>query len=170
MMQKRKRQGKTDYKKRLELLKSGAARLVIRASNKKIMSQVVEYNKGGDKVITSASTGELKEFGWTGATRNIPAGYLLGSLIAKKSKEKKITKVVVDIGRRTPVKKGVVFAVVKGAKDAGLEITADEKAFPDETRIRGEHIQKNTKTTYTKSAHVAMEKIYEEEKSKITGS
>ena len=47
---------------------------------------------------------------------------------------------MLDIGFHTPVHGSTVFAVLKGALDAGLKVPHSEEALPSEDRIRGEHI------------------------------
>lgn len=59
----RKREGRTDYKKRLKMLVSSIPRLVVRRTNKSIIVQVVEYSENGDKVIITANGSELKKHG-----------------------------------------------------------------------------------------------------------
>jgi large subunit ribosomal protein L18 len=61
----RKREGRTDYKKRLALLKGKTNRLVIRKTNTKIILQIVNYEPEGDKVIITTTSSELKKLGWT---------------------------------------------------------------------------------------------------------
>ncbi len=65
---------------------------------------------------------------------------MLGTLLGVKAKAKKIAKVVPDIGLQTSVKGGVLFAVFKGAKDAGLDVPVGDSIIPDAKRINGEHI------------------------------
>ena len=73
----RRAEGKTNYHKRLRLIKSRKLRLVIRASNNHVRVQVVESKIGGDKVLISAFSKELtSKFDWTANTGNIPAAYL----------------------------------------------------------------------------------------------
>jgi large subunit ribosomal protein L18 len=136
----RRREGKTDYKKRLAFLKGKKPRLVIRKSNKTITVQLIEYKKEGDKTITHTNSNELKKFGWKLSTKNTPAGYLTGFLCGLKAKN--VKEAILDIGRRTPVKGSTVFAVLKGAIDAKLNIPFEEKAFPNEERINGKRIEK----------------------------
>ena len=50
----RKREGRTDYKKRLAMLKSGKARLVVRKTLKNIYAQIIKYDAKGDIIIASA--------------------------------------------------------------------------------------------------------------------
>lgn len=137
---KRKREGKTDYKQRLLLIKSRQPRLVVRKSQKHIIMQVIEYSQKGDLVKLTSHTAELKKFGWKGATNNITAAYLCGVLAAKKAKDKKITKCIPDLGKYTSVKGSILYAALKGAQDGGLTVPCANTVYPDESRIKGNHI------------------------------
>jgi len=55
----RRREGKTDYRKRLRLLKSRKTRIVVRNSLKNICVQFVGYDEVGDKILASAISKEL---------------------------------------------------------------------------------------------------------------
>lgn len=136
----RKREGKTSYKRRLALLKSGDNRLVVRKSLKSVMLQIIEYGPEGDKVLVSATSRELKKLGWKMHTANMPSAYLTGLLLGSKAKKKKVAKCVLDLGLQTPNMKGNLFAAVKGAIDAGIDINCGEDAFPDKDRVSGKHI------------------------------
>ena len=86
----RKREGKTDYRKRLALLKSGMPRLVVRRSLQHVRAQLIEYRADGDHVLADASTAELvKKYGLKRARRNTVTAYLVGMLIGKKAVAKK---------------------------------------------------------------------------------
>ena len=137
--------GKTDYRKRLHLLKSGKNRLVTRVSNRKVVAQIIDYNPTGDKTLINTTSLELKKFGWKGANGNACAAYLTGLLCAKKAVKKGIKEVVIDIGRRTPVTGSNVFAVLRGAVDGGLMIKHDKKVLPPEERISGKTVSEYRK-------------------------
>ena len=124
------REGKTNYRKRIEMLKSGKPRLVVRKTIKHITAQIVEFTPKGDKVLVSANTKELVKYGWKAGTGNIPSAYLCGVLIAKKAKEKNIDDVILDTGLQTSVKGNRIYATAKGAKDAGLKLPFDDKMAP----------------------------------------
>jgi LSU ribosomal protein L18P len=81
----RRREGKTNYYKRREMIKSGLPRLVIRKTNNYIIAQVVTAKVTGDVVIVSATSKELVRLGWKGGTKNTPAAYLVGLLIGYKA-------------------------------------------------------------------------------------
>ena len=141
MIYKRKKSGKTDYKKRLVFLKSGIPRLTVRKSLNNIWAQVIEYSPKGDKVLSSAHTKELKkEYNWN-IKRNIPTAYLLGLLMGKKAKSTNIKKVILDTGLKKPVKGSVMYSFLKGVVDSTLEIPHSKEVFPSEDRISGKHIK-----------------------------
>lgn len=137
----RRREQKTDFVKRLNLLKSKQLRLTVRKSNNNISAQLIEYNPKGDNVIVSCYSRELSKYGWKMHAGNIPSAYLTGLLLGLKAKEKKISKAILDIGLVTPVHGSVMFAALKGAIDAGLSIPFNEEALPSEERLKGKHIE-----------------------------
>src|SRR3989338_7954240 len=113
---KRKRSGKTNYKKRLKLLISSKPRLVIRKSLKSTLLQLVEYDADGDRVVASASSRDLVKLGWKASISNLSSAYLTGMLLGQKAKKAKIGEAVLDIGLNSPVKGSILFAGVKGVK------------------------------------------------------
>ncbi len=137
----RRREGKTNYRKRRALIISGLPRAVVRFSLRNSWVQIVEAKLEGDHVLVSAHSKELaRDYGWKGYGRNTPALYLVGLLAGLKAVKKGIKKAILDIGLRTPTKGGRVFAALKGLVDAGLEVPHSEEILPSEERIRGEHI------------------------------
>ncbi len=140
---KRRREGKTDYKKRLKLLLSKKYRLVIRKSLKYIRAQVIKFDPKGDRTIVSASSNELKKFDWKFAFDNLPSAYLTGLLIGKKALEKGVKEAVLDLGLYPSIKGSKLYAAAKGALDAGLKIRIGEEILPSEERIKGIHIAKH---------------------------
>ncbi|MBW3003298.1 50S ribosomal protein L18 [Candidatus Woesearchaeota archaeon] len=133
----RKREGKTNYKKRLKLLLSKKPRLVIRRSLKNIVAQIVEFDPKGDKVVACASSRELKKKGWKLHGGNIVTGYLVGYLLGKKAKVKEA---VLDIGLQSSVKGSCIYGVLKGVLDSGIKVPHSEEVLPKEERVRGKHI------------------------------
>ena len=136
----RRREGRTNYRKRLKLVLSRKPRLVVRVTNRRVIAQVVEYSPEGDRVIAGVDSSMLKKFGWKGCIGNTPAAYLIGLLIAKKALSKGIHEVVLDIGLHSPIKGSKVFAALRGAVEGGLMVPHSPDVFPDDSRIRGEHI------------------------------
>lgn len=136
----RKLKRKTDYRKRLKLLYSKKLRLVVRKSSKHMRAQIVEFKTEGDNIPVSASTQDLKKFGWSGSTNNIVSAYLVGLLLGKRAIEKKINSAILDIGMHKNVKGSRIYAVLKGVLDAGLSISHSPDILPAEDRISGKHI------------------------------
>ena len=139
---KRKRQGKTDYKLRLELLKSNKPRLVIRKSSKNISLQIVKSENSQDKVILSSRSYELKKLGWNYNLRNIPSSYLTGFLLGKKALKNNIKEAILDTGLQKSVVKSRIYSALKGCIDAGLDIPHNPDILPPEDKIKGLHINK----------------------------
>ena len=142
----RRRSGKTNYKKRLAFMKSEKARLVVRRSNKYLTVQIINYDEVGDKILAQFNSISLKKKGWKHSCANVPAAYLSGLEIAKIANKAKIKDAIFDMGSYTPTKGCRIYAVLKGAVDGGLNIPHSEKAFPSEERINGEHISKDIST------------------------
>ncbi len=138
---KRKRLGKTNYRKRLKLLLAHKPRLVVRKSLKNILAQIIEYNEKGDRVILSAHSSELKKYGYDGNKGNIPSAYLVGLLIGNKAKKKNIKELILDIGLQNSVKGSRIYSVLKGCIDTGLNIPHSKDILPIEDRIKGKHIK-----------------------------
>lgn len=132
-------EGKTNYDLRTKLLKSDKLRLVIRKTNKYIISQIVNSREAQDNTLVYANSKELSKFGWNFDFKNLPASYLTGFLISEKAKKNKIKKTILDLGLQRSIPGSRIYAVVKGAVDNGLEINCKEEMFPKEERIKGSH-------------------------------
>ncbi len=137
----RRREKKTDYSKRLKLLKSGDLRLVVRNSLNNIRAQIVKWEKDGDMVLEQSESKDLEEFGWKGHRSNIPAAYLTGYLIGKRGVSEDIKRCILDIGLQKNTKESKLYATVKGVIDAGIEVPVGEKMLPSEDRLKGKHIE-----------------------------
>jgi large subunit ribosomal protein L18 len=136
----RRREGKTDYKKRLALLKSKKPRLVVRRSHNNIVAEIVSYNPQGDVVKSFFAATGLKKLGWKGHTGNIPAAYLAGYACAKKAIKGGMKEAVLDIGLTSPVHGSAVFSALKGAVEAGLSVPLNAEVLPSDDRAKGKHI------------------------------
>jgi large subunit ribosomal protein L18 len=144
----RRREGKTDYRKRINLLKSRQPRAVIRRSLRNLRIQLVEFDSKGDRIIASAEGIELEKFGWKGSVSNTPAAYLTGYLAGKRALKAGVERAILDIGLQTPAKGSRVFASLKGLLDAGIDIPHSEDVLPSEERIKGEHIEEKIKNQF----------------------
>ena len=143
----RRHDGKTDYHKRLKLLKSRKLRAVIRTSNNHMRVQIIQSKLGGDKVLASAFSKELtSKYGWNANTGNIPAAYLTGYLAGLRAKAQNIQKGIFDLG--VFYHRNRVLAACKGLIDARIDIPYREEFFPEslEKRIKGIHIEDYAKT------------------------
>jgi len=137
----RRREGKTNYYKRVKLLKSGKPRLVVRKTLNYIWVQVIEARIEGDRVIAAAHSRELyKLYGWKGGGKNTCAAYLTGLLAGYRALLKGVREAVLDIGLARPSKGCRAFAALKGALDAGLKVPHSPEILPSEDRIKCEHI------------------------------
>ncbi len=134
----RRLQGKTNYKKRLKLLKSRKLRLVIRRTNKYIIMQIAQFTDKGDKILYYVNSRELAKYGWNLSFKNTPAAYLTGLLLGKKI-NKKVKEAILDIGVQEKGER--LFAALKGVVDSGLNIPHSNERFPDGERISGKHIE-----------------------------
>ena len=136
----RRREGKTNYATRMKLVDVDKARLVVRVSNANVIVQVINVAKDGDVTVASAHSKELNKLGWKAGNKNTSAVYLTAYLCGKKAVAAGVDYAVADIGLKSPIKGAKVFAAVKGAADAGLNVPYGESIIPSEDRINGEHI------------------------------
>ena len=159
-IKRRRRERKTDYLKRRNLLKSGTPRIVFRKTNRYIIGQYVISKEAQDFVKEGINSKILLNYSWPkefeNSLKSIPACYFTGLLLGKRILEKKLEIPIVDSGMIRKISKNRFFAFLKGLKDAGIKIKCGEEFFPEENRIKGKHLKKD------------FSKIFEEIKSKIT--
>lgn len=137
----RRREGKTDFRRRRNMLRTELPRAVVRNTLRYTIVQFVTYDPKGDLILAAATTKELAKFGWKGATGNTTSAYLAGYLAGKRALSKEVDEAILDIGLASPAKGSKVFAALKGMVDAGVEIPHDEEALPSEERIKGAHLK-----------------------------
>ena len=153
---KRKREGRTYYKKRLRILLSNKFRFVVRKSLNNLKVSIIQYNPEGDKVIFTLDSKALSKLGWKGDYGNLPSAYLTGLLAGKKAIEKGINEAILDLGFSNSTKGSRLYAALAGAVDAGLIIPLNHEVLPSKDRIAGQHIAKyaqalkNDKSKYEK--------------------
>jgi len=137
----RRREGKTNYRRRRALVLSGSPRFVVRCSLRHVSTQMVKAEIAGDRVLVSANSSELaKRYGWLGNCSNLPAAYLTGLLCGFKALTSGLKEAVLDIGLQSPTEGSQVFATLKGVLDAGVLVPHDESVLPSEERMQGRHI------------------------------
>lgn len=148
IVQKRRRmEGKTDYLKRIKLLKSGKPKIVFRKTNRYFISQYVVSYEAKDKIIFGINSKGLLKYGWDekfkGSLKSTPAAYLTGFLTAKKILKEKLEKPIVDFGMIRTIKKSKAYSFLKGIIDGGINISCKKEAFPSEERIKGKHLKED---------------------------
>ena len=137
----RRREGKTDFRQRLGLLLSGKPRLVARKSLNNVIAQLMAYDEKGDVVLVSAHSRELVKMGYKGHCGNLPAVYLTGLLLGKKAVKEGAEEAILDKGLHRATKGAAIFAVLKGALDAGMDIPHGDEIIADEERLNGTHVK-----------------------------
>ncbi len=147
----RRRAGRTDYQRRLALLKSGIPRMVVRKTNRYVVVHVTKLSDNGDVTVAHATSQSLKDYGFAGKC-NAPSAYLTGLLVGRMAKAAGITKVILDIGLHTSTQGSIVFCCQKGAIDAGLESSLDREKLPEESRITGSHLKSGADFAKAKEA------------------
>jgi large subunit ribosomal protein L18 len=152
----RRRLGRTDYRSRLGLLRSGKPRLVIRKGLNSMTCQIVKHSPGGDRSLVTASSQHLRKFGWKGSSGNLPGAYLTGLLCGSLAKKQGIDSAVLDIGLHTSTKGSRIYGSLKGALDAGLQIPHSPDILPTVERLRGSHIEKHVQSSGKKSSMSGM--------------
>lgn len=155
----RRREGKTNYHVRYKLILSKKPRVVIRKSNASTTLQLVVAEQMGDKTLLTVNSKELKNFGYTFSTGNLPAAYLTGLLFGKKMLALGEMEGIADIGLHASTRGNRIYAAIKGVVDAGVNVPHSPEIFPDDERIRGEHIKNYTGADIVAQFEQAREKI-----------
>lgn len=158
----RRREGRTNYKSRLEMLKSGEHRAVVRISNKHAQVQIIAYTPDGDDVAVSAISQQLQQYGWDENTGNLPAAYLTGFLAGYRAQVQGITRAVPDLGVRDQQYASRYYAALQGLRDAGIDVSIDDTALPSEGRVAGEHADGHESSGIAKAFDTVKQKIEQE--------
>ncbi|KAJ4302368.1 60S ribosomal protein L5 [Collariella sp. IMI 366227] len=188
---KRRREGKTDYYARKRLITQAKNkynapkyRLVVRFTNRDIITQIVTSEINGDKVFAAAYSHELKAYGIEHGLTNWAAAYATGLLLARRVLKKlgldkdfagveeadgeyTLTEAAeTDDGERRPFKANLdvglartstgarVFGVMKGASDGGILVPHSENRFPG-FDMESEELDAETLKKYIFGGHVA---------------
>lgn len=145
-VKRRRKEHKTNYQKRINLLKSHLSRLVFRKTNRYLTAQYVISKEAQDSVKIGINSKQLLKYGWPkeaiNSLKSIPASYLLGFLIGNKITKEKLETPIIDFGLQRVLKGTKLHAFIKGLIDAGINIQDKEENFPNKERIRGEHTNK----------------------------
>jgi large subunit ribosomal protein L5e len=188
---KRRREGKTDYYARKRLITQAKNkysapkyRLVVRFTNRDIITQIVSAEITGDKVFCAAYSHELKRYGIEHGLTNWAAAYATGLLLARRTLKKleldetfegveeadgeyhlteaaetddgtrRPFKVVLDVGLTRTSTGARVFGAMKGASDGGLFVPHSESRFPG-FDIETKELDAETLRKYILGGHVA---------------
>jgi len=135
---KRIRNGRTNYRKRAALLLSRRRFVTITVSDENVQAQIAYPMAKGDVTITSSHSRELARFGWNGSLNSLPACYLTGLLLGKKSLRKDVDEAILYTGKNSFTSR--VAACLKGVIDSGMKVPSSDSSFPPEERLVGNHI------------------------------
>ncbi|KAK4229644.1 hypothetical protein QBC38DRAFT_98740 [Podospora fimiseda] len=188
---KRRREGKTDYYARKRLITQAKNkynapkyRLVVRFTNRDIITQIVTSEITGDKVFAAAYSHELKAYGIEHGLTNWAAAYATGLLLARRvlkklgldesftgveeadgeftlteaaevdGEERRPFKAFLDVGLSRTSTGARVFGVMKGASDGGILVPHSENRFPG-FDMESEELDAETLKKYIFGGHVA---------------
>ncbi|MCK9597228.1 hypothetical protein M0R19_08655 [Candidatus Pacearchaeota archaeon] len=173
-LKRRQKQAKTDYHKRIKLLKGNSPRITFRKTNKYITTQYIISKEALDKIEIGITSKKLLDYGWPkeseGSLKSIPASYFTGMLMGKLIIQKNLPKnPIIDIGMTRNVHKSKIYGFLKGLIDAGIIIKCDKKFFPTEETIKGKNMKKDISKIFDKiksSMNSISEKDLREKKNK----
>ena len=144
---KRRRNGQTDYRRRMKLLRGGSPRAVVRVSNTQVTCQLAEFGTDGDRILASITGKTLVDsYSWPldESRKSVPACYLAGYALAKAAISAGHGEAVLDIGLSASSSGSRVFSALKGMVEAGLEIPHGDSVLPGDERSTGTHISDST--------------------------
>ncbi len=145
VQKRRRREYKTDYLKRLKLLKGEKPRIVFRKTNRYIIAQYIISEEAQDKILIGIDSRELKKYGWPenaqGSLKSIPASYLTGYLMGKNILKKKLETPILDSGMNRVLHKNRIYAFLNGLVDSEIKINCKREFFPEDSRIKGGHLK-----------------------------
>ena len=98
---KRRRNGETDYRRRMRMLRGGSARAVVRVTNTQTICQLVDYETSGDNITVSIDGKMLvNKFNWPldASRKSVPASYLSGYAMGKAAIAAGHDEAILDIG------------------------------------------------------------------------
>jgi large subunit ribosomal protein L18 len=146
-LKRRRKENKTDYQKRIKLLKGGSPRIVFRKTNKYILGQYIVSKEAQDEIKKTVCSVKLLNYGWpkerAGSLKSITAAYFTGFLLGKEIIKEKMKKPILDFGMHIVLHKSKAYAFMKGLLDAGIDIKHKKETLPEEERIQGKHLKNN---------------------------
>jgi len=162
----RRREHKTDYYARKRLIvqdknkyKTPKYRLVVRVTNRDIITQIISADLTHDVVVASAYAHELPRYGIKLGLTNYAAAYATGLLLARRvnakfqlsyegnktvngedynveaaDEGKRPFKALLDVGLARTTTGARIFGVLKGATDGGIDVPHNDHRFPGSKR------------------------------------
>lgn len=95
VQKRRRRQGKTDYKARVKMVKQDRNkfntrkyRFIVRFTNKQVICQLAYASIVGDHIVAQATSKELSKYGIEAGLKNYAAAYATGLLLARRALKK----------------------------------------------------------------------------------
>jgi len=199
----RRREAKTDYYARKRLIiqdknkyKTPKYRLVVRVTNKDIITQIIAADINHDVVLASAYAHELPRYGIKLGLTNYAAAYSTGLLLARRVNAKfnlkyegnteingedynvepeeesaKPFKALLDVGLARTTSGARVFGALKGATDGGLDVPHNDHRFPGSKREGGEwQTAPDVHRKYIFAGHVSeyMKQLQEDDEEKYS--
>jgi len=164
---KRRRQCKTDYVARTAMImqdknkyKTPKYRLVVRITNKDVITQIFSSDLTHDVCLASAYAHELQRYGLTLGLTNYAAAYCTGLLLARRvnvkygldkeyegnttidgadynveaTGERAPFKALLDVGITRTTTGARIFGALKGACDGGIDVPHNDRRFPGSKR------------------------------------
>jgi len=153
-------------------------RLIVRRTNSKFITQIIFSTMTGDRVLCSADSTELRQFGLKAGLTNYASAYATGLLLARRllkqvglndlykatsdvngeyfnvdddvDDDKRPFKALLDVGLQRTTTGARIFGVLKGACDGGINVPHKTKRFPGYSRAKITQIEnKRGKSTGT---------------------
>jgi len=199
----RRRECKTDYYARKRLIlqdknkyKTPKYRLVVRVTNRDVITQIISADLTHDVVIAAAYAHELPRYGIKLGLTNYAACYATGLLLARRINAKfnlkyegnkeingedynveaeeegaKPFKALLDVGLARTTTGARIFGALKGATDGGIDVPHNDHRFPGSKREGGEwNTQPEVHRKYIFGGHVGdyMKHLAEEDEEAYT--
>jgi large subunit ribosomal protein L5e len=193
----RRREAKTDYYARKRLItqdknkyKTPKYRLVVRVTNRDVITQIIAADLTHDVCIAAAYSHELPRYGVKYGLTNYAACYATGLLLARRVNAKfnlkyegntdvngedynveadeegaAPFKALLDVGLARTTSGAKIFGALKGACDGGLDVPHNDHRFPGSKRENGEwQTSPETHRKYIFGLHVStyMKQLEEE--------
>ncbi|MGC8558487.1 MAG: 50S ribosomal protein L18 [Nitrososphaeria archaeon] len=140
MIFRRRKEFKTDYRRRKKVILSKMPFIYAFESNRYVWAQVNIPTKQGDRTVAQANSKDIIKGGWQFSGKNYPAFYLVGLLLGKRAVGAGLKEVILYTGLKAFRKDSKLMALVKGATEGGLIVRVDQSVFPSDELISGKGI------------------------------